>query len=176
MPLDDLREMPGHLIRRAQQISSSFFVEETRSTDLTPVQYASLIAIREHPGIDATSLSNLIAFDRATIGGVVERLETKDLVRREPSNEDKRIKRLYLTPSGLQALDGLEHSVEKVQERLLSAFDDTERALFMRLLRQLVETHNPSLPASVQVTTLPFREKAGRAVARRTKAAGTTAP
>jgi hypothetical protein len=51
-----------------QQIAVSIFVEECRAFDLTPVQYASLVAIHTHPGIDATRLSAVIAFDRSTLG------------------------------------------------------------------------------------------------------------
>ncbi len=47
----------GYLFRRMQQIAVSLFVEECRAFDLTPVQYAALVAIHTHPGIDATRLS-----------------------------------------------------------------------------------------------------------------------
>lgn len=69
--------MPGHLIRRAQQVSIAIFAEECAGLDLTSVQYAALSAIGAHPGVDATRLSTLIAFDRSTIGDVLERLESK---------------------------------------------------------------------------------------------------
>ena len=72
--------MPGHLIRRAQQIAVAIFMEECAAYDLTPVQYAALVAIRENPGTDATRLSSLIALDRSTLGNVLERLEARKLV------------------------------------------------------------------------------------------------
>ena len=65
-----------------QQIAVSIFVEECKAFDLTPVQYAALVAIHTHPGIDATRLSAVIAFDRSTLGNVIERLESKNLVER----------------------------------------------------------------------------------------------
>ena len=51
--------MPGHLIRRVHQVSTAYFAEEC-GPDLTAVQYAALVAIGAHPGIDATRLSQLI--------------------------------------------------------------------------------------------------------------------
>lgn len=163
MRLDDIRATPGHLIRRAQQITSSFFSEAVDGADLTSVQFASLAVIREHAGIDATGLCGLVAFDRATMGGVLERLETKKLIVRKGSETDKRIKRLYLTNAGTELLEVLEPAVRSVQERLLSAFDDTERDVFLRLLRKLVEAHNPSLPASVRAEGVPYRAREKRA-------------
>ena len=85
MQLKDLHSKPGHLIRRAQQIAVAIFMEECAGFDLTPVQYAVLVAIRENPGIDATRLSALIAFDRSTLGVVLERLEVRRLVKRYSS-------------------------------------------------------------------------------------------
>src|SRR4051794_26055660 len=98
--MDAVYTAPGYLFRRMQQIAVSIFVEECRAYDLTPVQFAALVAIRTHPGIDATRLSAVIAFDRSTLGNVIERLETKGHVERKPSREDKRTKLLYLTRSG----------------------------------------------------------------------------
>ena len=75
--MDGLYAMPGHLIRRVQQISSALFAEECGNFDLTSVQYAALVAIRANPQVDATRLSALIAFDRSTLGDVLERLEAR---------------------------------------------------------------------------------------------------
>src|ERR1700686_5161065 len=102
--MDAVYTAPGYLFRRMQQIAVAIFVEECRAHDLTPVQYAALIAIHTHPGIDATRLSAVIAFDRSTLGNVIERLETKSLVERKPAREDRRVKLLYLTKPGAALL------------------------------------------------------------------------
>src|SRR5260221_179739 len=85
--MDAVYTAPGYLFRRMQQIAVAIFVEECKARDLTPVQYASLIAIRTHPGIDATRLSAVIAFDRSTLGSVIERLEAKAYIERSPLPE-----------------------------------------------------------------------------------------
>ena len=55
--MDAVYTAPGYLFRRMQQIAVAIFVEECRAFDLTPVQYAALVSIHTHPGIDATRLS-----------------------------------------------------------------------------------------------------------------------
>src|SRR3712207_2886560 len=102
--MDNLYDMPGHLIRRAHQISTALFTEECAEFDLTSVQYAALVAIKANPEVDATRLSALIAFDRSTIGGVLERLEAKGWVLRSPSPADKRAKLLRLPLDGERLL------------------------------------------------------------------------
>jgi DNA-binding MarR family transcriptional regulator len=142
MQLRDLYAQPGHLIRRAQQIAVGLFMEECAAVDLTPVQYAALIAIKEHPGIDATRLSALVAFDRSTLGNVLERLEARKLIDRYASGEDKRVKLLKLTQTGSALTDRAEAAVLRAQERILKPLKPADRAKFMTLLAQLVEMNN----------------------------------
>jgi MarR family transcriptional regulator, lower aerobic nicotinate degradation pathway regulator len=140
--MDAVYTAPGYLFRRMQQIAVSIFIEECRAFDLTPVQYAALIAIHTHPGIDATRLSAVIAFDRSTLGNVIERLETKALIERKPSRGDKRIKLLYLTRSGAALLREIMSSVDRAQARMLQPLKAADRKTLMALLTQLVDLNN----------------------------------
>ena len=140
--IDAVYAAPGYLFRGMQQIAVSIFMEECKSFDLTPVQYAALIAIHTHPGIDATRLSAVIAFDRSTLGSVIERLQAKDFVERKPAPEDKRIKLLYLTKQGAAILREIIPAVERAQARMLEPLKPTERKALMGLLVQLVDLNN----------------------------------
>src|SRR5437764_12792829 len=137
--------MPVHLIRRVQQISSARFAEECGNFDLTSVQYAALVAIRANPQVDATRLSALIAFDRSTLGDVLERLEAKGWVLRSSSPSDKRVKLLRLSPEGATVLRRVKPAVRRVQERLLAPLAPHDRAVMVRLLTQLADVHNEVL-------------------------------
>ena len=142
--IDAVYAAPGYLFRRMQQIAVSIFMEECRAFDLTPVQYGALIAIQTHPGIDATRLSAVIAFDRSTLGSVIERLEMKKLIERKPSDGDKRVKLLYLTRAGAAILRDITPSVEKAQARMLQPLKAADRKMLLRLLTQLVDLNNES--------------------------------
>ena len=137
--MDAVYAAPGYLFRRMQQIAVALFVEECRAFDLTPVQYAALVAIHTHPGIDATRLSAVIAFDRSTLGSVIERLETKKLIDRKPSGGDKRVKLLYLTKAGAAILREIMPSVEKAQARMLKLRGDMMKAMGDVLLKHAQE-------------------------------------
>ncbi|HZX97039.1 MAG TPA: MarR family transcriptional regulator [Myxococcales bacterium] len=149
--MDDLYDMPGHLIRRAQQISSALFAEECAEFDLTSVQYAALVAIQAHPEVDATRLSHLIAFDRSTIGSVLDRLEAKGWVLRTASPTDRRVKLLRLTLEGERLLREVEPAVRRVQERLLEPLTQADRAALLRLLSQLADVHNDITPVPLRI-------------------------
>jgi len=142
--MDAVYTAPGYLFRRMQQIAVSIFVEECKACDLTPVQFAALVGIHTHPGIDATRLSAVIAFDRSTLGNVIERLEAKGYIERKPSRGDKRIKLLYLTRSGAALLRDSMPSVDRAQARMLRPLKAADRKTLMTLLVQLVDLNNES--------------------------------
>jgi DNA-binding MarR family transcriptional regulator len=155
MSMGDVYQMPGHLIRRAQQIAVSIFLEECAPADLTPVQYAALIAIQDNPGIDATRLSALVAFDRSTLGNVLERMEAKQLIQRVGSKADKRVKVLLLSPAGERLLKEAGPLVLRAQERILAPLAPEDRDVFMRMLAQLVELNNDA--SRVPLRAAPMR-------------------
>jgi MarR family transcriptional regulator, lower aerobic nicotinate degradation pathway regulator len=137
-PGRDLKEMPGHLIRRAHQLSMAIFSEECGAAlDLTSVQYAVLFSLRAAGELDSTRLAEQIAFDRSTISDVVDRLVRRGWITRVASHTDRRVKVLQLTDAGVALLRQVDPAVARVQERLLEPFSSSEQALFLRMLRQL---------------------------------------
>ena len=137
----DLAQAPGHLIRRAQQIAVAEFTRAAADHDVTPVQFAFLKAMMDTPGADQITLANQVAFDAATSGSVIGRLEAKGWVRREADTQDRRRKRLFVTPEGAAALEGMNAAVAQAQINMLAPLAPQDRAEFMRLLAQLVAGH-----------------------------------
>lgn len=141
----DLRKMPGHLIRRLNQISMAVFAERMAAGgfDLTSVQFAALTYIQTHPGTDQTSLARAIAYDKVTIGGVVDRLCHKGLVLREPSTTDRRARVLHLTDKGAETLARARPLVEDLQRDILKTLGDDEYAQIMALLDKATRDSAP---------------------------------
>ncbi|MDF2462953.1 MAG: transcriptional regulator, MarR family-like protein [Ramlibacter sp.] len=137
----DFQHAPGHLIRRAHQVAVAIFMEETGDFDTTPVQFAILNALIDDPGEDQVTLAGKVAFDPATFGSVIGRLETKGWVRREPDAGDRRRKRLWVTPEGAQAALRMKRAVAKAQSRILGPLEAAERRQLVELLGKLVAGH-----------------------------------
>jgi DNA-binding MarR family transcriptional regulator len=136
--------MPGHLIRRLHQISVAIFAERMNELglDITPVQYAALMAIRENPGIDQASLAGTIAYDKATIGGVVDRLAAKGAILRGRSKTDRRARALSLTEKGEALISQLRPIIHALQTDILSGLDADEKAQLMALLAKTTAAGN----------------------------------
>ena len=137
----DFAHAPGHLIRRAQQIAVAEFARAAAAHDITPVQFAFMNAMLDTPGVDQITLANRVAFDAATSGSVIGRLEAKGWVRRENDSQDRRRKRLFVTPEGAAALQALHSVVAQAQHSILAPLSPAEQSTFMQLLAQLVAGH-----------------------------------
>jgi len=144
-PIDkaiDLEALPGHHIRRLQQIAVAIFLQETEGQGVTPVQFAALQTVAHSPGIDQRTLARTIGFDTSTIAGVVDRLEARGLVQRNASPDDRRVRLLTITPAGRATLAAVLPGMLRAQERMLAPLPRRERADFLRMLRVLVTANN----------------------------------
>jgi DNA-binding MarR family transcriptional regulator len=137
----DFEHAPGHLIRRAHQLAVAIFMDETADFEITPVQFAILNALIDTPGEDQVTLAGRVAFDAATSGSVIGRLELRGWIRREVDPLDKRRKLLWVTPAGEEAADHMKRIVTRVQARILAPLDGPEQAQLVSLLAKMVTGH-----------------------------------
>nr|WP_315426056.1 MarR family transcriptional regulator [uncultured Albidiferax sp.] len=131
-----LQDQPGHLIRRAHQISVASFHEHL-GREVTPVQYALMRVLQDKPGIDQSTLALEVALDTSTTADIAARLETKGWISRAVLARGQRS--LALTPAGTALLGTLVAGMEQMQTTLLGGLDEGEREELLRLLRKFVE-------------------------------------
>lgn len=137
----DSLDMAGHLIRRLHQQATQVFAQRTQAAgfDLTPVQFAALDAIHAQPATDQARVAEMIAYDRATIGGVIDRLEQKGWVRRVVNQRDRRARELSLTGEGERMYTALLPVIRGLQDDILQPLGEAERARFLKLARRVVQ-------------------------------------
>jgi DNA-binding MarR family transcriptional regulator len=133
----DFRHAPGHLIRRAQQVAVSIFMEETSAVGITPVQFALLTAVMGEPGMDQTTLAEAVVLDAATTGSAIGRMERKGWLRRLPDATDKRRKLLQITAAGEAILRLMNERVAHAQRRILAPLTKEEQVVFLALLAKV---------------------------------------
>jgi DNA-binding MarR family transcriptional regulator len=136
----ELLDMAGHLIRRLHQQSTQVFAQRTQAAgfDLTSIQFAALDFIHANPGTDQARVAEAIAYDRATIGGVIDRLEQKGWIRRVVSERDRRARELSLTTEGRRIRAALLPIVQDLQDEILQSLSAADRARFLKLARQIL--------------------------------------
>ncbi len=137
-----LGAMPGHLLRRCQQIAVSIFLRECGAHDLTPLQFAVLSALVGGPPLDHIRLAGIAALDRTTVGVVARKLEERGLVTRRVSVTDRRSKLIAITDAGRALVSAALPAVEAAQDRMLAPLSPAERATLLSLLTKMADANN----------------------------------
>jgi DNA-binding MarR family transcriptional regulator len=154
-PINGLHDRAGHLARRFQQAAVANFTRRNGTFGVTSVQYAVLISVRERPELDQSSLASLIAFDKSTLGVVVDKLEKRGTIKRTRDIVDKRRYTLRITAKGRNMLSAMQASVWKSESELLSPLSAAEQKKLKSLLSKLLngQVQGGKLPAVSKTKT-----------------------
>jgi MarR family transcriptional regulator, lower aerobic nicotinate degradation pathway regulator len=158
--MEDLYQRPGFVIRRAHQITLALFDEAAAELGITATQYSVLHTLRVRPGIDQSTLCELIGIDRSTATLVLRLLEKNGLIERRQSEEDRRRNTLMLTPQGRDMLVRAASLTDAISSRMHEVLNDEELARLKELLLKFVNSfnhrvRNPLLPHSGPDQPLP---------------------
>ncbi|WP_030896264.1 MarR family winged helix-turn-helix transcriptional regulator [Streptomyces sp. NRRL S-481] len=108
------------------------FTTAAADMGLTSSQAKTLTVLRRAPA-SMRSLAHTLACDASNMTGIIDRLEKRDLVRREVSPTDRRVKNVALTEVGQKAIDTIRERMEQTQTGL-DQLSGEERAELFRLL------------------------------------------
>jgi DNA-binding MarR family transcriptional regulator len=136
-----LHERSGFLLRRAHQIASALFMEETAELGVTSTQFGMLTVLDACQPIDQINAARLLRLDRSTTGLVVRNLEERGLIARVLDPDDRRRRLLRITDEGREMLRALQQLGTISQRRALSVLGDEEAQTFLALLSKFVEGH-----------------------------------
>ena len=132
-----LDQQVGHLLRRANQRHTALFARRFAEFDLTPLQFAVLMRLREAGPLSQNLLGRETAMDPNTVQGVILRLLRRRLVTRSGSADDKRRKLLALTADGRALAERLVIEGQAVTEETLAPLSAGQRRQFLGLLARL---------------------------------------
>lgn len=134
-----LERQAGHLLRRAHQRHTSIFQEYIGDEQLTPLQFAALVKLRDVGEVSQNQLGRLTAMDAATMQGVIKRLASRDLIHRRPDPDDRRRLILSLSPEGRTLINRLLPNGGQITKRTLAPLNATEQKTFLQLLGKIAE-------------------------------------
>src|SRR5262245_1645039 len=106
--------------------------------DLSPAQCHVLHLIEPDQPIPMGRLAEALACDASNVTGLVDRLESRGLIRRMPSDDDRRIKVLELTRAGVRLRSIMLERITKPPQSFdrLSAEEQQE---LVKILKRLLE-------------------------------------
>jgi DNA-binding MarR family transcriptional regulator len=131
-----LEDQPGFLFRLALRRHTSIFTE--RMVDLTPPQFSVVAKLVEIGPTSQNYLGRLIAFDQATIKGIVDRLSARGIVALCPDPSDKRRRAVVLTEAGEKLAEKAVKIAKEVTKQTIEPLTSAERQTLVRLLKKLI--------------------------------------
>jgi DNA-binding MarR family transcriptional regulator len=134
-----LERSPIHLLHRAGQCASDVFQGEMGEGDLTPRQYAVLVAVSQNEGLSQTHLVEKTGVDRSTLADIVRRMLKKGLLQRRRTKDDARAYAVKLTEEGWRILKTADPLAKRVDDKILAALPGQQRERFLQDLALIVE-------------------------------------
>lgn len=98
--------MPENFLRTLRSLATCYQAFEAHSAahvrqlGLTPPQFDVLVTLGNTPGMSCRELGERTLITKGTLTGVLDRLEARRLIRRSPSEQDRRSVFVQLTPAG----------------------------------------------------------------------------
>ncbi len=126
------------LLAKAYQKAQGRFKKALEPFGLTSLQHLVLEGLWYENGQPASELGKLLVLDKATLSGVLDRLQEAGWIVKRPDHGDRRVSRLYTTPKADLAKDELIAVRIRTNDVLLEGFAVEERVLLKRFLRELM--------------------------------------
>lgn len=126
----------GFLVHDVSRLRRTLFDQAMRPLGITRAQWWALanLSRQKTAGTIQTDLAGVMDMGKVTVGGLIDRLEVSGHVERHPDPEDRRAKRIFITPQGYRVLDimravGRELNVQIFQGLSIEAVREAEDVL-----------------------------------------------
>lgn len=129
----------GLLLKQIHDEMSKNANNALRSQNITLAQLEVLDLLDQAPEgrYSLKELEQLLHVAQSTAAGIISRLEQKGFVAGYGDAEDRRIKRVQITPAGVECVRTALHHRAEAEEVLLSNLTEAERNLFYMLLKKV---------------------------------------
>lgn len=129
----------GAMIKQIHDEIEKLSNSSLRSQDLTMAQMHVLMELEAAPArqLSLKELERLLHVAQSTTAGIVSRLEQKGFVKTFGDAQDRRVKIVRITDSGLDCCANAETYIQCTEARLLSGLTESEKTLFRELLRKI---------------------------------------
>jgi MarR family transcriptional regulator for hemolysin len=137
-PERTVRDLTG-LLNQAGHLLSNRLAGALAEVDLTPRMQCVLVHALEEERTQI-QLAALADLDKTTMVSTVDDLESRGLAERRPSASDRRARIIAVTEKGRRAAEEGQRIVDLVHREVLGAFAAGDRAVFVEVLNEIVDT------------------------------------
>ncbi|MDB5965143.1 MAG: transcriptional regulator, MarR family [Polaromonas sp.] len=154
----------AYLMRRIISVASQGIERELEPSGLTNAQWVPLLKLYMGHASTVAELARVCELDAGAMTRMLDRLETKQLVRRVRSSDDRRVVNLELTDAGRAAAKAIPDILCRVQNAHLAGFSIEEWEVLRGFLRRILDTAQAMhLPADKATDKFPGTPKPSHA-------------
>ena len=132
-----LETLLGYNARRAALVIIELFLKRMAVYDLRPVDFSVLSLITHNPGISSRQLCSELNILPPNLVGMINTLEKRELILRQPHPSDGRVIGLHLSDVGSKLMKDAEQTAQELENEAASKLTATERKTLMRLLQKI---------------------------------------
>ena len=133
-----LDESAGHLINHAAWAVRAAFESQLAHYEVTAPQWTVLVRLWEEDNQAPSEICRRLFFDRPTMTGIIDRMESRGLVLRKRDDSDRRVIRITLTKKGRALENKLPPVALAVDTQTLKGLNPEEIKVFIRCLKKVV--------------------------------------
>ncbi len=113
--------------------------------DISMWGYIVLTALVEQPVRTQAALAQAINADKSRIISVLDELQERGLIQRQPDEADRRVHLLSLTPAGDRLRRSVESAIRHREDQVLATLPPADRDAFVRSLKALYERRGETM-------------------------------
>ena len=132
-----LPNLLGYNVRRAEIALWRDFSRTVGEGEVRPALFSLMILVEANPGVAQIDIANQLDIDKATIVGLVQRLQKRQCVVCRQSEVDRRRQGIFLTERGQKELNQLRQEMLDHETRFTRLFSAQELAQLFTLLRRI---------------------------------------
>lgn len=135
-----MKELINYYLIRYSLVNKKKFSEKLETIGITYPQWTVLKTIKNHEnGITAKNISDILHMDKATLSGVLKRLERDDYITKVQSVDDKRVQHLYLSEQSLNLCRRVMALETEVIHEVFTGLSDEEISDFLEKLKLIMK-------------------------------------
>ena len=144
MAKDEPSSRIGVLIHDVSRLRRTVVDHALGPMGVTRSQWWVLTNLSRHTGksMMQTELARTMDVGKVTLGGLIDRLEARGLVKRQPDPSDRRAKRVLMTPKGVKLLADIQESAGGLNARIMAGIQRTDiaraEAVLIKMKEQLI--------------------------------------
>jgi MarR family transcriptional regulator, transcriptional regulator for hemolysin len=137
MPKAPVEREIGFNISDVARLLRTYVNQRAREYGMTRAQWAALVRVERSEGLKQTELAEILDLQPITLTRLVDRLCDSGLMERRADPDDRRAKRLYLTPAAQPVLEAMSRLGRDIMETVLTGLEPAARELLAAHLQTM---------------------------------------